>query len=369
MLEAAADNAKWADVLEETIRLCGAISGVITLRDLKTAEVLFPDETSSELAAPLIINFAPEFIASYLDRYAALDVWTQIERQYYPFTPYFMSDHLRLASLMKTEFWAWLEPQGIADCLVADVYRSRRHWVALNLLFDPAAESRKSEILATLATLLPSIRTGWEISERLIGLNQAKEASRGYLDNWPYPSMILDEDYVVTSANRLALQEFPKHIGLSEPMAVGAPLSLRPCPLRETLDRLRERPEAAGSALLSVAGKDDGHTLQISTIAQGTDLIGKRRAHFLVLIKPKQSAMAVTRDTLRIWETKSLTKMQSAIVRWVAEGGVVPEFAVRHQITKKTAYDHLFAARQKLDGISARDIYTSHQALMRIEQG
>lgn len=56
------------------------------------------------------------------------------------------------------------------------------------------------------------------------------------------------------------------------------------------------------------------------------------------------------------------------MVKWIAEGGVVPDFAVLNGITKKTAYDHLAAGRQKLGGISARDIYTSHQALLMMER-
>lgn len=370
VLKATADNEKWADVLKALIRLCGAIKGVISLRDLKTAQFIFPDEAASNLSAPLIINIEPKFVASYFDRYADCDVWTSIEQRHYPYFPYFMSDHLGLDALKRTEFWGWLEPQGIVDCLVAEVYCSRWHWVALNLHFDASAEHRKGEILTTLATLMPAVRCGWELSERLIGLDQANMASRGYLENWPYPSMILDEDLVITSANRLALQDFPKHMSLSGKIAIGASLAMHPCPLRETLDELRNRPAVPDGpdALLSVASKCDGHILQISTISQGTDVVGKRRAHFLILARSIQSPATAAKHTPRIWETAGLTKMQSAIVKWIAEGGIVPEFATRHEITKKTAYDHLFAARQKLDGISARDIYTTHQALLKIER-
>lgn len=370
VLEAAADNAKWHDVLREVMRMCGAIKGIITLRDLTTAQLHFPATAASELSAPLIIGIEPEHVASYFDRYAACDVWTPIERRYYPYVPYFMSDHISLAMLQRSEFWQWLEPQGIMDCLVAEIYRSPRHWVALNLHFDESVLGHQREIVERVQVLLRDLRTGWALSERLIGLDQGNMASREYLETWTTPCMTLDEDLVVTSANSLALREFHAHCRTSGEIAIGAPLPLLRGPLSDALAGLRDAAASSkeASGPTCVASRRAGHSIHVMTVAHGTDILGKCRAQFLLLAKADGTQGVVNGLAPKIWESRGLTPSQAAIVKWIAEGGVVPEFAAKRGIADATAYDHLFAARQKLGGMSARDIYTAHQALLLVER-
>ncbi len=371
VLKAILDNTKWRVVLEALMVACGAVVGVISLREFERAGLYFPEEAATELYAPLIVGIPPQHVASYFDHYQALDQWTPIEHAHHPDQPYFMSEHLCLADLQASEFFqGWLRPQGISECLVAEVYRSQRHWVALNLLFDQTAFARRDEIMALVAAMLPAMRTGWEVSERLISSANDRAASLGYLESWPVPCLILDEELVVTSANARGLGELPGHLPLSAPVVVGDALPLRDGPLRDVLEQLRVAPADAdgAGALLHMASERPGYTLQISPVSSATDVVGKRRAQFLVLVNADLAPPAVGERTPRIWETKGLTPQQAAVVKWVAEGGFASEFADQHGIAKKTAYDHLAAARQKLGGITASDIYTSHQALLMIEK-
>ena len=206
VLNAILDNTKWRIVLEALMVACGSVVGVISLREFERAGLYFPEEAATELYAPLIVGIPPQHVASYFDRYQALDRWTPIEFAHHPDQPYFMSEHLGLAELQASEFYkGWLSPQGIAECLVAEVFRSQRHWVALNLLFDQSAFARRDDIMALVAAMLPAMRTGWEVSERLISSANDRAASLGYLESWPVPCLILDEELVVTSANARGL--------------------------------------------------------------------------------------------------------------------------------------------------------------------
>lgn len=367
VLNATEDNAAWREVLEAVMAQCGATVGVISLRELRSASFSFPDDASTELAAPLIVGIPPEHVASYFDQYYEIDPWTVIERQYHPHLPYFMSDRLPIAALQKTEFWNWISPQGICECLVAEIYRSSQHWVALNLLFDQSAISRKTEILDKLAFLLPIMKTGWRLSERITGLNYGRAASNGYLENLPGPCLVLDEDLVVSSANTLGLETFSEHAPLLAPVAIAAPLSLGRGPLRDGLHKFREvdAADTGTDGFLHLPSAKDGYRLKISSVAQGEDIIGKRRAQVLILVESHDAPPQQGDDTLWIWETTGLSRMQSAIVKWIAEGGVTPKFAEHQGIAIKTAYHHLAEARRKLNGMSARDIYTTHQSMLK----
>ncbi len=372
VLKAASDASAWRSVLEAAIRATGAVVGIISLRDLATAELQFPDEASTNLAAPLIVGIAPEHVANYFDHYGAIDPWTDIERKHYPHRPYFMSEHLDLMALRQTEFYAgWLQPQGICECLVAEVYRAERHWVALNLLFDDTALQRRDGILQQVESLLLVMRLGWVLSERMLGLRQQQAASLGYLESWPMPCLVLDEDLVVTAANTHGLQDFSRHAPLTAEISIGAPLALGSCPLRDVLEGLRANanPASGDGMPVRLASSIAGHLLQVTAFAFGQDLVGKQRIQFFISAREDAATPPAAPRTPRIWETEGLTRMQSQVVKWIAEGGTVPNFAIEFGIASGTAYDHLLAGRQKLGGISARDIYTSHQALLKIEGG
>lgn len=356
-------------MLQCVINKCGSVAGVITLRDGETASLLLPDETVPELAAPLIQGLEAEFIASYIDHYAALDPWTMVEREHYPYIPYFMSDHLSVANLKETGFWKWLEPQGIEDAIIAEIYQSHSHWVALSLYFDKSAQDRKPQILKELGQLLPTLNTGWGIAEEIVGLRQKVLAGQSYLDGWPVPCLILDEEFIITSANRTGLKQFPRFLGSSTVLAVGEVITIDHQPLLDGIETLLASPQTSDCSphAMCIKSKVPGYSIGIAIVAHARDMVGRKRAQFFAYIKPECEVPAVGMAGKRIWENPSLTDRQAAIVRWIAEGGTIPQFAKHNRISTKTAYDHLLAARQKLNNISARDIYTTHQAYLMLE--
>ncbi len=369
VLSAAADHSKWRDVLEALVALCGASIGVISLRTLDTAEMSWPADSAATSSAPLIVGIAPEFVASYFEVYHALDSWTKIEEASYPHAPYFMSDYLSLTALKETEFYkGWLEPQGVCECLTAEVYLARSHWVALNLLFDDSVRSRRREVLAHIESALPIMRTGWQLGDRLLSMIYNQVASVRYLEDAPVPCLGLDEEFVVRSINARGVSEFAAHIGLAVAPSVGAQIPLKTTALGPAISRLLADAigQAGQESVAVVPSLRAGYSLHVTRLAQGEDVVGKKRAHFLVVAKPDAEPAPKAARVPRIWEAPDLTPSQAAVVKWVAEGGVVPDYAAAHGISKKTAYDHLFAARQKLGGISAREIFASHQSMLAI---
>lgn len=370
VLQAAADQTKWAAVLQFMISMCGAVAGIIMVREIEAASLLPPKKLTAEPGAPLFQGLKAEFIASYIDHYAKLDPWSAIERQHHPHTPYFMSDHPSVASLWKKEFGKWIEPQGIEDAIVAEIHRSRCHWVALNLYFDKSARNRKPQILKSLSQMLPALNTGWHIAEEIADLRQRVLAGQGYLEGWPVPCLIFDEKFVITSANKTGLKEFPRHLGSSTALAMGGLISTDHPSLLKGIEHLIASPRNIDGGLNMICIKSlvPGYSIHIAIVAQATDVIGRKRTQFVAYVKAACGAPAAGMATTKIWENPMLTARQAAIVHWIAEGGTIPQFARHYQISTKTAYDHLLTARQKLNNISARDIYTTHQAYRMLEE-
>jgi DNA-binding CsgD family transcriptional regulator len=371
VLNSAANHNEWQKVLEALVNATGARYGVMSLRDLDTAGMSFPEETATSLSAPLIVGIEPDFIASYFDHYWALDAWTDVERSYHPHTPYFMSEHLPLAELRKTTFYeAWLEPQGVSECLVAEVHLSQKNWIALNLGFGEKSSELRAQIFTLVGHALPIMRTGWQLSERLLGLSYAQSASARHLENEPLPCLILNEDQIVTSINAKGVAEFSKHLPLMGHPVIGSLLPLRAGHASKAIAELIAKPKETLTppASVTIASDHQGYEVNLSVLAFGSDIVGRRRNQLLVVAKSKGLPSNLRTPSRRIWESSTLTPAQSAMVRWIAEGGQASDYAVEHRIVKKTAYDHLFAARQKLGGISARDIYTIHQTQLATER-
>ncbi|MCH9806736.1 MAG: hypothetical protein K0U74_03305 [Alphaproteobacteria bacterium] len=369
ILQATEDNEKWADVLAALIEITGAVKGIMTLRDRQSAKLLLPDELTSNLKAPLIHGIEPDFVESYLDHYAALDPWTEIERANHPYEPYFMSYHLDFNTLVGKEFWNWLRPQGIVDALVAEIASSHRHWVALNLHFDSSCWGRQGEIIAQVQDLLPPLRTGWKLSEEVMGLRQGLATSQGYLENWLVPCLILDEDLIVTSANTLGLEEIHRHFNTCKKIQVGKPIEVNNGALRQALCDIRSLEQPNQGKQASLPSCIDGHTISLSVVAQATDIVGKSRGKYFIHVDPVASLKSAAEKMTLIWERPDLTPRQSAVVRAVAEGIKVKAYAEGTGITEKTAYDHLLMARKKMGNILTRDIYMTHQTYLSRQQG
>jgi len=368
VLEAVADPQRWAGVLQSLIDSTGALAGVIILRDCETAELLLPDKLDEVLSAPLIQGLSPDAVASYIDHYDALDPWTRIEQDRHPTPPYFMSDHLPVDELRQTEFWAWLEPQGISDALVAEVHATARNWVALNLHFGELTPGRKHTILQDLAPLLVRIREGWRLSQELVTLRSAVSASNGYLERWPMPCLSLDNEFTIMAANTHATSTLRDHVSLVRDVTPGAQLDEIAPGLEPAIRQLRDHASAddAPGQHVSLDSAKPGHFIRLTRIAQARNLTGLCESIYFLHIGTSSGPSNRESADRPIWENPALTKRQRAIVRWVAEGGEVPEFAQTQNIAAGTAYDHLLAARRKLDGLTARDIYAMHQAYLLI---
>ena len=47
-----------------------------------------------------------------------------------------MSAYISKDELQKTPFWKWLEPQGVSDTIVAELWHSDQACAAINLYID-----------------------------------------------------------------------------------------------------------------------------------------------------------------------------------------------------------------------------------------
>lgn len=173
-----AQPANWQAALAQICDYTASSKALLSLRDLKTAEIVVPKDVAAELASPLIYGFSEPEVEAYLGHFAKHDPWTQIEQQNHPYYPYAMSRYLPLAQLKQSLFWDWLSPQGIQDCVVCEVGRKDQYWAALTLYFEDAGPDKSDLVLQRLRGVLPTIRSAWMAGREL----QIAKSVEGSLD-------------------------------------------------------------------------------------------------------------------------------------------------------------------------------------------
>jgi len=358
----------WRDVLVQILKETGASKGIITLRHQATADFIFPERLASHLDAPLIQGILPEYVESYISKYQICDPWTRIEQEHHPDQPYMMSNHLPVQELEKLPFWEWLEPQNINDAVVAELHNSEDYWVALNLFFQNEQSEHQKRILHFLDLWLPDMQRAWGLTEDFTRLQSGSEVGANYLEVWSEPCAVLDDQWVLTSANQSGLDSLGDYLGLdsTKTLRVGQKLNAISDSLKEAFERLAclncDKNEPRHIELPGFEAREKN--LIVTLAALNTDILGRtHKAYFIRLSSGKEKKTA-QEDLTPIWQTAVLSRQQKAIVRWIAEGGTVSAFAVRNSIKESTAYSHWKEARFKLDNITAKDVYAAHQGYL-----
>lgn len=163
----------WQNVLALLCTMTGAEKALVSLRNHNDSHLfLHPDLPTS----PFQYNFDPNQAEIYLNRYAIRDVWCEIQTQHPPITPLVMSDHLPLSELHQTEFWKWLEPQGVDDTVVVRIGEAHGGWVALNLYFasqqSPDLERAVAVLTRHLQILKDTLALGFKAHQSSADVEQ-----------------------------------------------------------------------------------------------------------------------------------------------------------------------------------------------------
>lgn len=340
----------WSAVLKQLREYTKSSKALLSLRDLKTAEIIVPNDVLEKRTSPFISGFSETAVASYLTDYVEIDPWTAIERVKHPYYPYAMSQHLSLNSLKRTPFWDWLEPQGIQDCIVCEIGHTDTYWVSLTLYCDHADDIKLGIALRALRAVLPLLRAAWREGRQFQMLLAAKSALQIVLTNIEDPAVLVarnGEILVHNDAMRVCCDTWSVDIEPGKRLSLPTNVAL----LTEDdasiipVDRCGTRP----SKLMATA-----------TLFQSSEMTdGEPLDTFLIKLTSEASH---SRDRMHeIWDDKSLTPRESELVKIITTGTKFVDAQQRMAVSYPRVMQLWKSARVKLGFQNVNELRLAYQ--------
>lgn len=202
ILQAAAKPELWDAALKTIAKACNAKSAIITLRSKHNCEVVISSEIENEFHTPFVAMLSEEHVENYVNNFRNKDVWSHQQVNNRPFAPILMSNKLPMCSLQKTDFWNWLEPQGINDTVVVQLGESKHYWTALNLYFDNnnAEDAKKKQ--QYIQNLLPDLKSAWQLTRDQLYNTAIKDQFIDHVEQHNEAIFLLDQDNLVVSYSK-----------------------------------------------------------------------------------------------------------------------------------------------------------------------
>ncbi len=354
----------WQEVLHLIANLTGARKGIITLRDRSTAELVIPTDVRSDFSSPLLYEFTEQEVESYVSHFIQFDPWTEFEKLFHPTTPYALSKYLSQKSLKASQFWQWLEPQGISDTVVLDIGSNSSSWIAMNLYFSADDRGVKQKILNLTVDIQKTMQDAWRFGQTARAAQLEPKGLSYFLEQQPYACLLLEADMSVVLANGKAkkLLQDANNLLIDD---------------RNNLiiqdNKFRRDFLCAMEALNSVRtgiGKlpeielfNKNLIFTFTMIEKMEDMIGTDKG--LRLISILKSSEHHLLNVKPIWENTVLTKRERQLVELLATGGRVVDFIHKYKLAKSTGHFHWQNVKQKLNVKDRTEIYSQHQLFLQ----
>lgn len=351
LLDAIPDVRNWGRVIQEILKETGAAKGVLALRMNYTADFRLPAKV---LESPLVVNFEPEFIESYVERYRALDPWTEIEKLHPPVNPFALSKYLPIEALKETAFWEWLEPQGISDTVVVRLGETEGHWAGLNIFFDVEDDRTRERVMALLAALQPSLRRVWEISEIHHKLSNQMGVRLKEISFMPLAAFFCRADGTANMVTEqlLELCAFNEDLLLS----IEPKIRFRSHQV-EFAGLLEQAAQLGQTASCDLALGDRAVLLSISRVTSSEDVLGRRTEQFLgVLVDPLFEGRRRFQERLA---RADLTERERELLDYLMESPkhTLVSFAARIGKTEHAADYHWRNIKKKLGILTLGELH------------
>lgn len=303
----------------------------------------------------MVFGFTAGEIEGYFAGFSEVDPWTPIEAQNHPHRPYAMQDYLPIQSLQKSEFWAWLEPQGIVDCVVVEIGHDQNGWDALTLFLNAEQASNYRQVLKALSDNLPDLSSMWAASRQVTLARDDTFLAAAFIAKMEEPSLALDMDNRVIAMNGaaqalVAQQVIKASIGsrLRVPREWSGSMGAL-APQIAILDGVK----AASSWVPMIArggieGTADGQIVQ---------------HRFMLLMENLRDP--VDRPD---WDHPTLNARERRLVRHLANGGKVKDGAKLFDISVRANAEVWKAASRKLGGLKKQDLVVRNRDRTKDEE-
>lgn len=344
-----ANREGWDRALGDLCAYVGAKKALLSLRAFDTADIVVPDNVMRTYGSPLIYGFTETEVGAYLDTYAQIDPWTEIEQRNHPYYPYAMSAYIDEVALRKTEFWAWLEPQGIKDTIVAELWHSDHAWAAINLYLGQASDVPIDDMLDRLREVLPVLKAVWTAGKELELARSADSAIGMVISAVEGPALLVTRDGAIQSLNEGAKALLAEW---SLPSTAGDRLVL-PQDLR-----LQSKDSALSAKLLKGGPAPyRGHAV-LSDLQSTQTLDGEDVDLLLIRFEPARL------EAGKLWETDGLTPRERDLVKLIAQGARLKDAEDSMALSHPRIMQIWKSARTKLRVENANDLRLKH----RLEQ-
>ena len=352
------DIEHWQEVLCLMCQLTGASKGIISLRDGLTAELVIPTDVRQELSSPLLYGFSETEIGSYVTHYISLDPWTPFEKLFHPSEPTSLAKFVDLKTLQNSEFWQWLEPQGITDTTVLEIGQSAPNWIAMNLYYPTTTDTIKKKVLEYTRKLQGSMQDAWRIGQRLRASEQAPNRLGYFLERQPQAALILSAtgEIILENNKAVTLKETEtniyqlnnRRVVFHDPQLQGQ--------LQEAMQTLRL---SADGRLDEIKFSSKTLDLTLTLIEKAEDQLGTDSGARLLSIG------LVSAQLLPLWNNALLTKRERQLVELLANGGKIVDFINSYGMSKSTGHFHWQNVKRKLGIKDRSEIQVKHQLYLQ----
>ena len=193
--DAAADPARWHDVLKTTATLGGFSAGTIHFQDLQ----------SHAVGLVYSLNVGPDYEATYGQYYASVNPWSRrtdlLVKGRINVRRMVMSD----PAMAATEFWNdWARHMGLFDFTAGVLAQSGTLTGAITMYRGPNAERCGETEVQLMQVLTPHIIRATELHRRLGTLETRNQALASAIDQLPYGFVLVDATARIQLLNRAA---------------------------------------------------------------------------------------------------------------------------------------------------------------------
>ena len=362
IFETISDINKWNTVLKLLVEATGASKSILSLRDRLTAELVIPDNVSQELGSPLVYGFSEQEIHSYITHYIEHDPWTEIENKYHPDEPYALSTHVSLNDLKQSQFWEWLEPQGINDTIVFKIGdSSSRYWVAMNFYYlKEDGGNTQEQILEMVSEFQSIMNNAWNLGQKM-RLSHVKSSQAEYfIEQQRQPTFLISSDKKVLQKNQKAQQLLHSS---DSPFYLSSENTLR-CHDSDLKKQLQNKiAQLEKNHITQLEATDEhithqGKHIQMSLIGDAESVLGENTATFLL-------TLCCSSEKQVVWENPLLTPRERELVEMLAKGKRVVDFQNHYNLSKSMAHKHWTNVKEKLKIKDRVDIYAAHQIYLQ----
>ena len=291
-------------------------------------------------------GFRDEFLDSYRDRYAEMDLWLRREHVHrVPCTIHVGRDLAADPDILRSQFYReWLEPQNIFHRLSIVLVREGMNLCYFVAMRPPTDKPFGNDEVVACRMLAPHLRRAVQVRSRISAVERERDAAVEVLNRLPTGVVLCDETGAPVVVNESGRQI----------LAAGDALTLR----RGKLSACRQLEAEALQNLIAGAartalgeGMDPGGTLSVprpsglplsvlvSPLRAPPEVGGRARIAAAIFISDPDSMMDTNEE--RLMRLYGLTPAESRLAAKIAQGRSLEQAAAMLNITTETARSYI----------------------------